>query len=129
MCIRNDGEKVAKLRQRMTVLRLWKVVEQDNSVGIWADTREYEENFHVGENTATDYIRRGDYLRQPGAFHCTFTRKAARRYRTHRWARHLKIIKVYAETANIVSAGRDEYADIDSISVSKMEIKSLQHQR
>ena len=135
MCIRNDGEKVVKLRQQMTVLQLWKVVNRDDSIGIWADTRKSFCKFRKGENVAIDYISHRDCLTQPGAFHCCFTRKAARCYRVYRSGNYnsvhskLKVVKVFARTADIVSAGRDKYVDVDSISVSKMEIKSLKHQR
>lgn len=129
MCIQNDEEKVAKLRQQMTVLQLWKVVKKDGSVGIWANTCKPLDRFQIGENVAEDYMRSDDGSTYPGAFHCTFTRKAARHYRRFRMIGALKIIKVFARTADIVAAGRDKYADIISVSVSKMEIKSLNHQR
>ena len=131
MCIRNNNEKVAKLRQQMTILQLWKVVKRNDSIGIWVDTYKNNGLFQTGENVAEDYVRCYEYSTQPGAFHCTFTRKAARRYMLYRAGAkgRFKIIKVYARTANIVSAGKDECTNVDSISVSKMEIRSLQHQR
>ena len=129
MCIHNDEEKVAKLRQQMTVLQLWKVIAKNDDIGIWADTCKPPNKFQIGENVADEYVLVDDDIIYPGAFHCTFTRKTARCYQKYRGIRALKIIKVFARTACIVSAGKDEYAGIVSVSVSEMEIKSLKHQR
>ncbi len=129
MCILNDIEQVVKLRQQMGLLRLWKVVENNNSIGIWGDTRKPPYSFQIGKNVAVNYVRTAGHVRCQGAFHCTFTRKAARRYRKFRDTNGLKIIEVLARTADIVSVGIDIYADVHSISVSEMGIKSLNHQR
>ena len=130
MCILNDDCAVVKNGQ----LKLWKVVRKDNVVGLWAET--YNECnqivFTVGVNTARNYgITAGRY-------HCFFTRNAARAYLKHRRVREFyhnnekydaKIIRVYADTENVMSIGVDTGSHIPAISVSKMTIKSLKHQR
>ncbi len=137
MCIRNNKEKVAKIRQQMTVLQLWKIVKKGDEVGLWRETDPVGDElslFYVGKLTAHDYVPRGELSVVPGAFHCFFTRKAARKYLKYYRAgkniqQKLKIIKVYAGAQDIVSVGIEKYSDILAISVSKMEIKSLQHRR
>ncbi len=139
MCIRNDSEKVAEIRQQMTVLQLWKVVRQDGIIGIWGETKcgnPARRHFKLGYNYAKQY---GSCCAN-GRFHCFITRKNARRYRSlHKnraetyWGNDLmgvtKIIKVCANSSEVMDAGRDVETGIPAISVSKMEIKSLKHQR
>ena len=136
MCIRNDKEKVAKLRQQMTVLQLWKIVKKDNGVGLWRETNPMKDDlqsFHVGEILAHDYSPRDELQVVPGAFHCFFTRKVARKYLKYRmkmsiWKK-VKIIKVHANSQDIVSIGVEKYSGFFAVSVSRMTIKSLKHQR
>ncbi len=130
MCILNDDYAVVKNGQ----LKLWKVVRKDNVVGLWRETynRCNQIVFTVGVNTARNYgITAGRY-------HCFFTRNAAQAYLKHRRAREFynnnkehdaKVIKVYADAKDVMSIGVDEASNISAISVSKMTIKSLKHQR
>ncbi len=143
MCIINDLKKVAEQRQRMIVLQLWKVVSVDNSIGLWRETSEinsdHQEEFYIGKQTAHDYhpqLNTGyghEKFTVSGAFHCCFTRKAARSYLKYRTdcgvGRGLKIIKIYADSCSVISVGIDKHHRISAISVSRMEIKSLKHQR
>ena len=131
MCIINDDCAVVKNGR----LKLWKVIKADDSVGLWHETTSMIgelDSFHVGELTAHDYTPEGENLSVPGAFHCFFTREAARKYLEYRapysWPK-LKIIKVYANSQDVVSVGMEKYSDLYAISVSKMTIKSLKHQR
>ena len=143
MCIKNDRKKVAEQRQRMTVLQLWKVVCGNNSIGLWHETsrinNDYQVKFHIGEQAAHNYHPQKDFgsgyeeFLVPGAFHCCFTRETARSYLKYRTNcgvyGKLKIIKVYADSCDVVSVGVDTHHTIFAISVSKMTIKSLKHQR
>ena len=143
MCILNNSKKVAEQRQHMTILQLWKVISKDNSVGLWRETsviyRGHQEEFYIGKQVAHDYHPQLDtgygYEKSTvsGAFHCCFTRKAARSYLKYRAdcgiGRGLKIIKIYADSCSVISVGIDKHHKISAISVSKMEIKSLKHQR
>ena len=130
MCILNDDYVVVKKGQ----LKLWKVVRKDNVVGLWAETYNKRNQivFTVGVNIARNYGTTA------GRYHCFFTRNAARAYLEHRRARMFyynnekydaKIIKVYADAKDVMSIGVDMASDISAISVSKMTIKSLKHQR
>ena len=132
MCIINDDYAVVKNGG----LVLWKVVKKNNAVGLWRETvpmNSETNSFCVGELIAHDYIPREEKVPVPGAFHCFFTRKAARKYLEFRvnmgvWEK-LKIIKVYADSQNVVSVGTERHSKLYAISVSKMEIKSLKRQR
>ena len=130
MCILNDDYAVVKNGQ----LKLWKVVRKDNVVGLWAETHNECNQivFTVGVNTAKDYRKTA------GRYHCFFTRITARAYLKQRRARAFyhnnkkydaKIIKVYTDAENVMSIGVDKESRIPAISVSKMTIKSLKHQR
>ncbi len=129
MCIRTDDNAVVRNGE----LKLWKAVRKDNKIGLWAETHDGSLTvFTVGVNTAKDY---GGLA---GRYHCFFTRIAARAYLKHRRARMFyhnnkkydaKIIKVYADAENVMSIGVDMEFHIPAISVSKMTIKSLKHQR
>ena len=130
MCIKTDDNAVIRNGE----LKLWKVVRKDNKIGLWAETHSgcSLTVFTVGVNTAKDYRKTA------GRYHCFFTRNAARAYLRHRRAREFycdnkkydaKIIKVYADAENVMSIGVDIESHIPAISVSKMTIKSLKHQR
>ena len=139
MCIINDNHVVVKNGG----LVLWKVVKENNDIGLWRETSSmYGEtnSFRVGELIAHDYIPSEENIPVPGAFHCFFTRKVARKYLKYRvnmglwrggvWVEQkLKIIKVYADSQNVVSVGTEKYSKLYAVSVSRMEIKSLKHQR
>ena len=105
------------------------MIAKNNTQGVWGFT--YRSNkFCIGKHTALPF----DKGQETGKFHCFFTRKAARQYKRFLdgWrytSKQLKIIKVYASRENIVNAGVEEGNSIPAISVSKMEIKSLKHQR
>ena len=145
MCIRNDEEKVAKLRQQMTVLQLWKVVLNNDRIGLWGETGWEERNsshaksYHLGVNIPkpyTLYCCSGNYS---GRYHCFITRKDARNYMNFRYQGYsgfsdcskyrTKIIRVHADSKDVVDVGNDSASGIRAISVSKMTIKSLKHQR
>ncbi|KKL62512.1 hypothetical protein LCGC14_2184470 [marine sediment metagenome] len=143
MCIVNDDNAVVKNGR----LKLWKVVCRDNKIGLWWGTGWHNitgigKMYLLGVNIAKSFISRGKFLKQithPGQFHCFFTRKEARRYMEHRYSvcsmffkvksKRTKIIRVCADSSDVIKVGRDESSDIRAISVSKMEIKSLKHQR
>jgi len=136
MCIvADDTMQVIKNGQ----LKLWKVIRQDNVIGIWGNTRR-RDYFKRGLNLADEYTARyGTTLPCKGRLHCFFTREEARDYyRRHKiraisWAddrmANTKIIRVFADSKNVVSVGVDKETGIRAISVSKMTIKSLKHQR
>ena len=117
-------------------LQLWKVIRPDNEIGIWGETH-YANGlkFQIGKNVAHNYL--GEfYDDQPAQFHCFFSRKDARRYikyqreeRPYYRTIRRKIIKVYANSEDVVSIGVDKLSYIPAVSVSKMKIKSLKHQR
>ncbi len=129
MCIRTDDNAVVRNGE----LKLWKVIRKDNKIGLWAETHGGSLIvFTVGVNIAKDYGKTA------GRYHCFFTRNAARAYLKCRRARvfyhnnkkyDAKIIKVYADAENVMSIGVDMESHIPAISVSKMAIKSLKHQR
>ena len=134
MCIVNDNNAVVKKGQ----LKLWKVIRKDDIIGIWGETERGNidcDKFVFGVNFAAKYSY------HEGAFHCFFTRKEARHYRKHHqeateyWPANnpmakTKIIQVSANSSNVVSVGYDSIdKDVRAISVNKMEIKSLKHQR
>ncbi len=134
MCISNNDSELKKVQSKNDELKLWKVVRKDNVVGLWAETYNKCNQivFTVGINIAKDYRKTA------GRYHCFFTRIAARAYLKHRRARKFyhnnekydaKIIKVYADAKNVMSIGVDEASNVPAISVSKMTIKSLKHQR
>ncbi len=130
MCIKTDDNAVVRNGE----LKLWKVVRKDNKIGLWAETHNGCSLivFTVGVNTAKDYGK------TTGRYHCFFTRIAARAYLKHRKKRRFycdnkkydaKIIRVYADAENVMSIGVDKESRISAISVSKMTIKSLKHQK
>ncbi len=116
-------------------LQLWKVIKSNNCIGIWGETiRANDDKFQLGINTACEFYNMNSHSRQPAQFHCFFTRAAARQYR--RYQKEIsycfpsrKIIKVYANSKDVVLVGVDKESRIPAISVSKIEIKSLNHQR
>ena len=141
MCIQTD-----KLVQAVKngELKLWKVIRQDNHIGIWGETQRSSEHlsFQLGLNFAANYKYPHFYLFAEGQFHCFFTRDDARNYRKEHqgrartWKRpedqkltKTKIIQVFARSTDVVAVGRDKESHIRCLSVSKMEIKSLKHQR
>lgn len=122
-------------------LKLWKVVRKDNVIGIWNETQwqnSSNKKFRIGKNVAVPYYDFNFKHNEP-AFHCFFTRRDARQYmnfRLSRWnqSRHnrrtvIKIIRVYVDFKDVVKVGVDRLTNIPAISVSKMTIKSLKHQR
>ena len=123
-------------------LKLWKVVRKDNVIGLWGETNRgnvNDEAYLLGDNRSHRFVTMFSSPRA-GQFHCFFTRKSARCYRkAHQrratgWAasdlmRFTKIIRVYADSSDVVAVGVDSNTKIPAISVSKMEIKSLKHQR
>ncbi len=132
MCIINDNHVAVKNGG----LVLWKVVKKNNVIGLWHETSPMHSetySFYVGELIAHDYIPREEKFPVRGAFHCFFTRKVARKYLKYRTSmghpHKLKIIKVYANSQNVVSIGTEKYSELYAISVSKMKIKSLKRQR
>ena len=142
MCITNDDYVIVKNGR----LKLWKVIRRDNQIGLWKgtgwrDARYLGVMYHRGINVARTFTLgyEGFITQHPGQFHCFFTRKEARRYTEHRYftctkfsevkSKRTKIIRVYADSSDVIRVGRDESSDICAISVSKMEIKSLKHQR
>ncbi len=144
MCINNNKLLVEKERSKASPLVLWKVVRSSNKIGLWRRT--YAErkadfvcpllkskSFRIGVNAARPYYQYG--RAEPGEFCCLFTREAARLYRKHgvHHGNALKIIKVYVERKDIVHVGTNYvgpgHKHINAIGVSKMEIKSLKHQR
>ncbi len=119
-------------------LKLWKVVRKNDRIGIWFETchnTNSEKRFQMGINVAIVY----EPHTTQGEFHCFFIRKDARRYITHRYNMDrlnpynnrldVKIIRVYADSSDVVRIGKDFESGIPCLSVSKMEIKSLKHQR
>ncbi len=129
MCIINSPVMLEKERAKTGLLVLWKVIRGSDRIGIWGNTVR-NTRFQTGENVAEEHCVA--FMKQlPGQFHCCFTRKAARQYRQFRDCPifGLKIIKVYARREDIVQAGVDKFAHMPSISVSKLTIKSLKHQR
>lgn len=138
MCIVNDDYVVVKNGP----LKLWKIIRKDDVIGIWGETgrgNEGQETFKIGDNYPHDYpLPFGG--RCLGQFHCFFTRKDARSYRkTHQnragqWGDgdpmgHTKIIQVFANSNKVVSVGQDKETNINAVSVFKMTIKNLKHQR
>ena len=139
MCIDvNDSVKVKK-----GVLQLWKVIRVDNRIGIWGETYDNRTKFFiVGENTAVKFYDTCNYADCVGQFHCFLTRDEARSYYKRRndmseqWEtkrgielKDIKIIKVFVHFDDVVKIGYDRDVPIRAISVSKMTIKSLKHQR
>lgn len=133
MCIKMDDTPQAV---RNGELKLWKVIMKNNRIGIWFETvysgDTFGTRFEVGFNVSRPY-KAGKIL---GEYHCFFTRKEARKYIGFRKVKcgnyseqHTKIINVYANSCDVVSIGYDVESHIRAISVSKMEIKSLKHQR
>lgn len=133
MCIINDDYAVVKNGE----LVLWKVIKRNNDVGLWRETVPMFNEldlFCVGELIAHSYSHLKDgTLFMQGAFHCFLTRKVARKYLARRMdmgsLHKLKIIKVYANSKDVVSIGVEKYSGFSAVSVSKMTIKSLNHQR
>ena len=144
MCIENDDCVVVKNGP----LKLWKVIRKDNQIGLWANTGWRRRNiikivkeYRLGVNIAKSFsiLRLSHPTTNPGQFHCFFTRKAARRYTKNRYgqcsvflkikSKRTKIIRVYANSSDVVKIGWDGNSGIRAISVSKMTIKSLKHQR
>ena len=142
MCIKNDDYAVVKNGP----LKLWKVIRKDNQIGLWAGTGWRNiimivKGYRLGVNIAKSFFIPGfsHPTTNPGQFHCFFTRKAARRYAKNRYGQCLmflrikskrtKIIRVYANSSDVVKIGWDDNSGIRAISVSKMTIKSLKHQR
>ena len=118
-----------KERAKTGRLMLWKVICKDNKTGLWSETYN-DRKFHVGNNRAAGF---GWPRFEKGQFHCFFTRDLARRYKRFRLQRgsdkNFKIIKVCANRTCIVRVGHDREFQNRSVSVSRMEIKSLKHQR
>ena len=128
MCINNDEHALLKEKSKKTPLILWKVVRVSDFIGAWHTTYS-NKKFVVGKNVAESFLLCGKV--KPGQFHCFFTRDNARNYRKYdmHQIHKFKIIKVYANREDIVAVGFDENCHRRSLSVSKMEIKSLKHQR
>lgn len=134
MCIVNDPEMLKKEKAKTGRLMLWKMVERSNEIGIWSNSKCHDGKFRIGNNKAISFLAGYyDTIRTPGQFHGFPSRKLVRAYREKRVgmfdSNRFKIIKVYADRKNIMRAGKDEATKIYCISVSKMEIKSLKHQR
>lgn len=127
MCIEKGYVQAVKNGQ----LILWKIIRPDNRIGIWRETYNRSNSvFRLGVNIAKGF---SDGVAQ---FHCFFTRKAARKYTEYREEggyfrskQSTKTIKVYVNSEDVVSVGLDQESRILAISVSKMTIKSLKHQR
>ena len=142
MCIINAPETVETECKKTGCRQLWKVINSANAIGIWGETSSLQ-TFHTGVNVPIDYEIYDEDANEtmtPGEFHCFFTRQDARVYKKFRTAvyrryartcsiKTLKIIKVYADCKDIVQIGSDRRSGLRVISVSKMEIKSLKHQR
>lgn len=136
MCIINYRKVLERERAKKSPLVLWKVIRRNNMIGVWCSTyaehkkayRGKTQEFYVGVNVAKPF--HGRYFNDStGEFCCFTTRKSARLYRKYT-VTHLcnpKIIKVYADRADIVHAGKDGMKR--AISVSKFTIKSLNHRR
>ena len=136
MCIKDDGVTVVKNGPMV----LWKVIRKDNIIGIWRETKcdnGTGRHFRLGNNHAKPFGYNDHFAAR---FHCFIKRKDARRYRNlHKtraeiyWDADLmgvtKIIKIYAHSSSVVDVGYDIETGIRAISVSKMKIKSLRHQR
>ena len=141
MCIVNDDNAVVKNGQ----LKLWKVMRKDNHIGLWRNTgwcdnayrsKIYQLGVNIAKSFTTGYLRP---VVNPGQFHCFFTRREARKYTKRRYnicpmflnvkSALTKIIHVYADSSDVIKIGIDDSTHIRAISVSKMEIKSLKHQR
>ena len=132
MCIRNNESALLKEKNKKTPFVLWKVVRVNGAIGMWRGTYS-QDKFVVGLNTAERYTRCGFHSEMivKGRFHCFLTRKNARDYRinySHKLCK-FKIIKVHANRQDIIDVGLDENCALRAISVSKMTIKSLKHQR
>ncbi len=137
MCIINDPEMLKKEKAKTGRLMLWKLVYKNNCTGVWRET-DIGGKYIEGVNIPKSYKDR-ELGQQVGQFHCFFSRESARQYKNHRvdkarlyWVddrKIFKIIKVYAARKDIVKVGLDVNTKICCISVSKMEIKSLKHQR
>ena len=132
MCIIAADKQVIKTGR----LQLWKIIRHSNCVGVWEETYNCRHNFSTGVNIANDF-RDTHGRKQPGCFCCFFTRAAARTYclelthlgRRGKHSRKTKVIKVYANSRDVVVSGVDKRTGLRCLGVSKMEIKSLQHQR
>ena len=139
MCIReSDTLQIVKNGK----LKLWKVMLHNNKVGLWAETgweRRHVDyvKYHLGVNSPKRY-KTGWHcsIAIAGRFHCLFTRKEAREYVRFRLTQYagfsdekVKIVRVYADSKDVLEIGKDIESGIRAISVSKMEIKSLKHQR
>lgn len=141
MCINSNADLVSKERSKTDSLVLWKVIQHNNKIGLWRNTyaeRKYvyngkEQKFQIGVNVARSFDYSCSSRAHPGEFCCFTTRKSARRYQTcASGPGHIsnkKIIKVYADRKDIIHAGYDSNVHVQAISVSKMEIRSLKHQR
>ncbi len=143
MCIKNHEGELQKVRSKGGELKLWKVVRRDNKIGLWTGTgwrNPDAEEYLLGLNTAKDSQVGYQYpTRRQGQFHCFFTRKEARAYMNYRYkscsvfkldkSKYTKIVRVCAKSSAVVMVGKDYDTGIRAISVSKMEIKSLKHQR
>ena len=144
MCITNDDCAIVKTGR----LKLWKVIRRDNQIGLWRNTgwrniTDVTGVYLLGVNIAKSFKLTNNAFSvstyELGQFHCFFTRREARRYTKHRYAlcsmfsyiksKRTKIIHAYADSSDVIRAGRDESSGIRAISVSKMTIKSLKHQR
>ena len=142
MCINNNDSELKKIRLKNNELKLWKVVRKDNKIGLWSGTgwnRSDPEEYLLGLNIAKDWQNSWHCSQRRGQFHCFFTCKDARKYTNFRYgvcsdfndvkSKRTKIIRVYAKSSDAVMVGDDYDTDIQAISVSKMTIKSLKHQR
>jgi len=143
MCIEVREKQAVKNGE----MKLWKVVRKDDQVGLWNETgwEDYKlvtRFYRLGVNSPSAYHLFNS--KQNGRFHCFFTRKAARKYiefrnderrfpfyrnRNRHPLKAPKIIRVYAHSSDVLEVGVDSLSGIPSVSVSKMEIKSLKHQR
>ncbi len=148
MCINNNDSELKKVRSKSSELKLWKVIRRDNQIGLWSGTGwrsiiEVPETYNIGVNVANAFTFHERFnlsiSSSPGQFHCFFTRREARKYTKIRYSKcsmfsevkskRTKIVHVYAGSSDVVRIGEDETSGIRAISVSKMEIKSLKHQR
>jgi len=138
MCIEVHEKQVVKNGE----LKLWKVIRKDDIIGLWGETDRLNvknKRYQLGDNCPHEFI--SDYFQHAvGQFHCFFTRKDARNYRKMHQRRAIywptsdpmgktKIIRVFAHSTDVVAVGRDKQSNLRALSVSKMEIKSLKHQR
>ncbi len=127
MCISNSKRDLLKEKSKKTLLTLWKVVRVSNFIGVWRTTYA-DERFMIGKNVAESFLLYGEMV--PGQFHCLFTRDDARNYKRNMHTVYkFKIIKIHAIREDIVAVGIDDNQFCKCLSVSKMIIESLKHQR